>query len=98
MKSKSSLLLHFLYIVSRQDQLLSIRFCQQPQLKEEFFCELEYEVNNFQKNLNNIETVMQFFKIAYNIFEYLQSDLVFFKIKIIYVVNLLAEYRDHVAE
>ena len=48
--------------------------------------------------MNNIETVMQFFKIAYNIFEYLQSDLVFFKIKIIYVVNLLAEYRDHVAE
>lgn len=67
-------------------------------MKEEFFCQLEYEINDFQKNLGNIETVMQFFKIAYNVFEYLQSDLVFFKIKIIYVVNLFAEYRNHAVE
>ena len=38
---------------------------------------------------------MQFFKIAYNVFEYLQPDLVFFKIKMIYVANLFTEYRNY---
>ena len=38
MKTQPKLLLHFLYIVSRHDQLLSIRFCQQQELKEQFFC------------------------------------------------------------
>lgn len=55
-------------------------------------------MNAFQKSFDNIETVMQFFKIAYNVFEYLQPDLVFLKIKMVYAINLLTEYRNHVTE